>query len=123
MGQQSALASDCIAFMDSLKIEIGHRRLRLRRADGEHRGRVVATAMQSNGVSERLSDRQPEKGQLSIRLNGQAIHLTMLDDGRSEVYLRLGAESGTRRPLTCRFPEGLQMLHHSGNVLGVERLC
>ena len=59
-GQQSALAVDTIALMDALGIQTRRScRLRLGRADGQHRRGPVARALQGPGVGQRLPDRQP----------------------------------------------------------------
>ena len=61
------MAVDVIALMDALKIETGDpRRVRLGRADGQHRRGALARALQGHGFGERLSDRQPGSGQGAV---------------------------------------------------------
>ena len=59
-GQQAALAADTIALMDALADrQSDRRRLRLGRANREHRLGVVAGPLQRDRVGQRVSDREP----------------------------------------------------------------
>ena len=72
-GQQAALAVDVIALMDALEDREGdHRRLRLGRADRQHRRRALAGALQGAGLRQRLSDRQPGGQQAAAAAEGRA---------------------------------------------------
>ena len=72
-GQQAALAVDIIALDGCAQDrEGGRRRLRLGRADGRHRRRALAGALQGAGLGERLSDRQPGGQQDAAAAEGRA---------------------------------------------------
>ena len=66
------------------------RRLRLGREDRQHRGRAVAGALQGDGLSERVSDRQPRSKQDAAAAKGGArvVVPVLLRDGTRARGLR-----------------------------------
>ena len=96
-GQQAAIATDIIAFMDALKIDKAIvARLRLGRPDGQHRRGAVAGALQGAGLGQRLSDRQPGGRQEAAAAEGRAAVVV-------SVLLRDRTRSRRLREIHARF--------------------